>query len=67
MYFMQELIISDDLTEEQADVIESAAEMLYGLIHARYIITTRGLAQMVMQYTNLVSFPTFFRLKNIMQ
>ena len=37
----------EDLTKTQQEMVESAAEMLFGLIHARYIITARGMSAMV--------------------
>ncbi|XP_045788378.1 casein kinase II subunit beta-1-like isoform X1 [Trifolium pratense] len=40
----------DMFTEEQNELIESAAEMLYGMIHARYILTSKGMAAMLDKY-----------------
>ncbi|WVQ79251.1 hypothetical protein IAT38_001347 [Cryptococcus sp. DSM 104549] len=40
----------EDLDEEQRETIETSARFLYGLIHARFIVTTRGLAKMLEKY-----------------
>ncbi|KAL9653091.1 hypothetical protein ABK040_006310 [Willaertia magna] len=38
--------MDEELSEEQQQMVESAADTLYGLIHARFILTNRGLALM---------------------
>ncbi|KAI6249832.1 Casein kinase II subunit beta-2 [Erysiphe necator] len=39
-----------DCDDEMREVIEKSARHLYGLVHARYIVTTRGLAKMLEKY-----------------
>jgi casein kinase II subunit beta len=48
----------DHLTEEQQEMIESEAEILFGLIHSRYILTKRGLHAMVC-YSHSFNFLSF--------
>ncbi|ONM63170.1 putative casein kinase II subunit beta-4 isoform X1 [Zea mays] len=42
----------DTYTEERKEFIELSAEILYGLIHARYILTSKGLAAMLEKFKN---------------
>jgi len=44
----------DQLAEEQQPLVETAAQMLYGLIHARFIQTSRGMAAMLDKYNSYV-------------
>ncbi|KAJ3439468.1 casein kinase ii subunit beta [Anaeramoeba flamelloides] len=40
----------DQLSQEQIAIVDRAAEVLYGLIHARFIVTTTGIQLMLKKY-----------------
>lgn len=48
---MSSLYAGDVFSEEQNETVESAAEVLYGLIRVRYILSTKGLDAMVRMYS----------------
>ena len=52
LIFMLHFSITDDLTEEQQESVEASAEYLYGLIHARFILTSRGMLLMDEKFRN---------------
>lgn len=47
-----------DLNDEQREQLEASARHLYGLIHARFIITSRGLAKMASPRRGAVAYRT---------
>jgi casein kinase II subunit beta len=49
-----------DADDELREQIEKSARHLYGLVHARYIVTTRGLAKMVCLLRRFPIYSTLF-------
>ena len=43
----------ENLSDEQQEMIETASELLYGLIHARFILTSRGMQRMYEKFRNV--------------
>ena len=50
--FWLDACADEQLTDEQQNVIENEAENLYGLIHARFLLTNRGLQAMAEKFRN---------------
>jgi casein kinase II subunit beta len=44
----------DQMPEDQQPLVETAAQMLYGLIHARFILTSRGMSAMLDKYNTQI-------------
>jgi len=42
-----------ELSEQQSEVVQRSADKLYGLVHARFIVTQRGLELMKQKYSNV--------------
>ena len=40
----------EELSEEQQQMVESSADILYGLIHSRFILTSKGISLMEEKY-----------------
>jgi hypothetical protein len=44
------MILDQNVDADTRDLVEKAGSHLYGLLHARYILTSRGLQKMVTQH-----------------
>lgn len=51
-YALDIILDMDSDSPQETEALKAASEQLYGLIHARYILTNRGLDQMIHKYNN---------------
>ncbi|KAI6099796.1 casein kinase II, regulatory subunit, partial [Pisolithus sp. B1] len=49
--------LDDDIQDELRGALDVQARLLYGLIHARWIVTARGLAKMLEKYKRMFTLP----------